>query len=43
MRLQTGVSEPLIPDFIVSEVHQNNHSYVFELSGPTFWVCAMCI
>ena len=26
----------LLPDVVVPEVHQNDRSYVCELSGPTF-------
>ena len=28
--------ETLLPDVVTPEVHQNDHSYVHELSGPTF-------
>ena len=30
------VCEPLVLDVMVSEVHQNDQSYVLELSGSTF-------
>ena len=36
MRLWPGVCKTLMPDVVVPEVHQNDHSYVRELSGPTF-------
>ena len=28
--------EPLMPDVVASEAHQNDHSYVSEFSRPTF-------
>ena len=31
-----GVCETLLPDVVAPEAHQNDHSYVHELSGPTF-------
>ena len=31
-----GVYETLMPDVMAPEAHQNNHSYVRELSGLTF-------
>ena len=31
-----GVFKTLMPDVVVPEAHQNDHSYVCELSGPTF-------
>ena len=31
-----GVWETLMPDAVAPEVHQNDCSYVHELSGPTF-------
>ena len=34
MRLWTGVCETLMPDVMLAEAHQNDHSYVHELSGP---------
>ena len=36
MRLQIGVYETLMPDVVAPEVHQNNCSYVDELSGTYF-------
>ena len=36
MRLRLGVCKTLMPDVVVPEAHQNDHSYVRELSGPTF-------
>ena len=36
IRLWLGVCKTLMPDVVVPEVHQNDHSYVRELSGPTF-------
>ena len=30
------MSKTLMPDVMVPEAHQNNHSYVCELSGLTF-------
>ena len=30
------VCETLLPDVVAPEAHQNDHSYVCELSGPTF-------
>ena len=31
-----GVCEALLPDVMVPETHQNDRSYVSELSGPSF-------
>ena len=36
MRLRPGVCKTLMPDVVVPEAHQNDHSYVREISGPTF-------
>ena len=30
------VYEPLMPDVVAPEAHQNDRSYLSELSGPTF-------
>ena len=35
-QLRMNVCETLLPDVVVPELHQNNHRYVRELSGPTF-------
>ena len=34
-RSQSGVCEPLMPDVVVSKVHQNNHSYVSSTDLPS--------
>ena len=31
-----GVCETMMTDVVVPEAHQNDRSYVHELSGPTF-------
>ena len=31
-----GVCETFLPDVVAPEAHQNDRSYVHELSGPTF-------
>ena len=36
MRPRTGVCKPLMLDVVEPEVHQNDHSYICELSRPTF-------
>ena len=33
-RLRTGVCKTLMPDAVASEAHQNDRSYVREVSGP---------
>ena len=35
-RLRTGVCKTLMPDVVAPEAHQNDRSYVRELSRPTF-------
>ena len=36
MRIQTGVCGTLLPGVVAPDTHQNDCSYVRELSGPTF-------
>ena len=36
MRLRTGVCETMMTDVVVPEAHQNDRSYVHELSAHYF-------